>query len=87
MDEHQLCSECRSILGFYIFRGERIKDDYIMHYKPITCMAIQTKAWMTSFLFKIFLPFFKRSVPSGISPNNYHLLALHGHGSHVNLKK
>jgi hypothetical protein len=49
-------------------------------------MAIQTKTWMTSFLFKKFLPFFKRSVPGGISPNNYHLLALHGHGSHVSLK-
>jgi hypothetical protein len=41
---------------------------------------------MTSFLFKEFLSFFKRSIPSGISPSNRHLLALNGHGSHVSLK-
>ncbi len=28
-----------SILGFYIFRGERIRGDYIMHCKLGTCMA------------------------------------------------
>jgi hypothetical protein len=27
-------------LGFYIFRGEKIRGDYIMHYKPITCMVV-----------------------------------------------
>jgi len=74
------------ILRFYIFQGEKIKDDYIKHYKFGTCMAIQTKTWMTSFLFKDFLSFFKRSIPSGISPSNHHLLILDGHGSHVSLK-
>jgi hypothetical protein len=49
-------------------------------------MAIQTKTWMTSFLFKEFLSFFKRSILGGISPNNHHLLILDGHGSHVNLE-
>jgi len=29
-----------SIPGFYIFWGERIKNDYIMHYKPRTCMVV-----------------------------------------------
>jgi len=75
-----------SILGPHIFLGEKIRDDYIMHYKLGTCMVVQTKAWMTRFLFKEFLSFFKRLVPSGISPSNYHLLTLDGHGSHVNLK-
>ncbi len=75
-----------SIPGFYIFQGERIRDDYIMHYKLGTCMAFQTKSWMASFLFKEFLSLFKRSVPSGISPSKYHLLALNGHGSHVSLE-
>jgi hypothetical protein len=75
-----------SILGFYIFRGERINDDYIMHYKLGTFMAVQTKAWMTNFLFKIFLFFFKRLVLGGISPSNCHLLVLDGHGSHVSLE-
>jgi len=52
------------ILGFYIFQGERIRDDYMKYCKFGTCMAIQTKAWMTSFLFKEFWSFFKRSYPS-----------------------
>jgi hypothetical protein len=71
---------------FYIFRGERTKDDYIKHYKFGTCMAIKTKTWMTNFLFKEFLSFFKRSIINGISPSNHHLLILNGHGSHVNLE-
>jgi len=49
-------------------------------------MVVQTKAWMTSFLFKEFLSFFKRSVLGGISPSNHHLLILDGNGSHVSLK-
>ncbi len=32
---------------------ERLHDDYIQHYKPNTCMAMQTKAWMINFLFEI----------------------------------
>jgi hypothetical protein len=41
---------------------------------------------MTSFLFKEFLSFFKRLVPSGIFLSNCPLLILDGHGSHVSLK-
>ncbi len=55
-----------SIPRFYIFHDERIRGDYNMHYKPGTCMAVRTKAWMTSFLFKEFLSFFK-----GFSPRWY----------------
>jgi hypothetical protein len=65
-----------SLLGFYIFKGERIHNDYIQLYKPSICMAMQSKAWI----------FFKKLVPSGISINNRHLLILDGHGSHVTLK-
>jgi len=62
------------LLGFYIFKGGRIRDDYIILCKANTCMAMQTKALMTFFLFKFFLPIFKKSVPSEIfqsktSPN------------------
>ncbi len=32
-----------STLGFYIFQGERIRTDYIMHFKPRTCMVVQAK--------------------------------------------
>jgi hypothetical protein len=41
---------------------------------------------MTSFLFKGFLSFFKKSIPCEISQSNQHLLILNGHGSHVTLE-
>jgi len=74
------------LLGFYIFKGERIHDDYIQLYKPRTYMAMQSKTWMISFLFRKFLPFFKRFIPCEISLTNRHLLILDGHGSHVTLE-
>jgi len=49
-------------------------------------MAVQTKTWMTSFLFKEFLSIFKKSILGGIFPSNHHLLIINGHGSHVNLE-
>jgi hypothetical protein len=74
------------LLRFYIFKGERICDDYIQFCKPRTCMAMQSKAWMATFLFKEFLSFFKRSIPSGISITNRRPLILDGHRSHVTLE-
>jgi hypothetical protein len=41
---------------------------------------------MISFLFKKFLYFFKKIIPSGVSFTNCHLLILDGHGSHVIFK-
>jgi hypothetical protein len=41
-----------SLLRFYIFKGEKIKNDYIKHYRIGTCMAMQRKAWLTLSLFK-----------------------------------
>jgi len=55
------------LLGFYICRGQWIMDDNIILCKASTCMTVQTKAWMTSFLFKEFLSFFKKLVISDIS--------------------
>ncbi len=75
-----------SLLGFYIFRGKRIRDDYIQHCKPRTYMAMQSKAWMTTTLFKKFLSFFKRSIGSGISLTDRNLFILDGHGSHDTFK-
>jgi hypothetical protein len=46
-----------SLPWFYIFRGKKIQDDYIQHYKTITYMAMQLKTWMITFLFKEFLFF------------------------------
>jgi hypothetical protein len=74
------------MLRFYIFKRERLKDDYIKLCKSITCMAMQNKIWMTSFMFKEFLSFFKRFLLGGISQTNHHLLILDGHGSHITLK-
>jgi hypothetical protein len=72
--------------GFYMFRSERIRDDYIRLCKAGTCMAMQTKAWMTSFLFKDFLSFFKKSIFGEIFQSSQHLLIMDEHGSHVMLK-
>jgi hypothetical protein len=47
---------------------------------------MQSRAWMTTFLFKEFLSFFKRFIPSGISITNKHLLILDGHQFHVTLE-
>jgi len=41
---------------------------------------------MTTFLFKKLLSFFDKSIPSGMSLNNQHLLILDGHGNHVTLE-
>jgi hypothetical protein len=71
---------------FYIFKDERIRHDYIKHSKSRTCMVMQTKTWMTTFLFKEFLSFLKRTIPRGIFPSNQHLLVLNMHGSHVRLE-
>jgi len=51
-----------TFLRFYTFRR-----DYIQLCKLRTCKAMQSKAWMTTFLFKKILSFLKRSIPSGIS--------------------
>jgi hypothetical protein len=75
-----------TLSGLYIFRGERICDDYIQLCKPRTCMAMQSKAWMITFLFNEFLSFSKRSIPSGISITNIPMLILDGHGSHLTLE-
>ncbi len=56
--------------GFYIFRGEKLRDDYIQLCKPNICMVMQKKTWMTTFLFKEYVAFFNESIPSGVSFNN-----------------
>jgi hypothetical protein len=44
------------------------------------------KPWMTSFLFKEIVFFFKKIVPGKVSLINRHLLVLDGHDSHVTLE-
>jgi hypothetical protein len=50
-------------------------------------MVMQFKAWMTNFMFKELLSFFKRLIPCGLSLTNKHLLILDGHKSHVTLEE
>jgi hypothetical protein len=57
------------IPGFYIFKGEKLRDDYIRFCKPCICMAMQKRTWMTTFLFKEFLSFFDKSILGGASFN------------------
>jgi hypothetical protein len=71
---------------FLFFRGERFKNDYLKGCKAWTCMAMHNKTWMTTFLFKDFLSFFKNLIPSGISQFDTHLFILNNHGSHVTLE-
>lgn len=71
---------------FYIFKEVQIQQKYIEGVEVRACMAIQKKAWMTTYLFKQWLSFFQQSIPEGISPANCHLLVLDGHGSHVGLE-
>jgi len=55
---------------FYIFKGERLTNDYIKLCKPDTCMAMWKKTWMITFLFKEFLYFFNKSIPGGMFFND-----------------
>lgn len=63
-----------------------MQDDYIKLCKQRSCMAMQSKAWMISFMFKEFLSFFKKSILGGIPLINRHLFILNRHGSQVTLE-
>jgi hypothetical protein len=58
MSSGELCVNCvvkvtwNYLSSFYIFKVEQIGDDYIKLCKGSTCMAMQTKAWLTYFIFK-----------------------------------
>jgi len=66
------------LLGFYIFKGEKLQDDDIKFCKLGTCMVMEKKHGWLLFLFKEFLSFFKKLVPGGMSFTNQHLLILNG---------
>ena len=73
------------ILNFYIFKGKRIRANYIQHYENQAAMAMQPQVWMTQFLFSNWLSHFIQALGSrgGISNQNRHLLVVDGHTSHV----
>ena len=76
------------IPGFYVFRGKRLRSNYVIHYEDGAAMAMQTKAWMTATLFSHWISHFIRCLESkgGISNERRHLLILDGHNSHVTLE-
>ena len=76
------------IPGFYIFRGKRLRFNYVVHCEDGAAMAMQTKAWMTTTLFSHWISHFIRCLQSkgGISHERRHLLILDGHHSHVTLE-
>ena len=77
-----------SIPSFYIFRGKRFRKNYIQKCETGATMAMQQKAWMTSYLFSEWISHFIKSIEriGGISPKRRHLLILDGHNSHVTLE-
>jgi hypothetical protein len=73
---------------FYIFWGKRVHQNYIEHCEVGATMAMQPRAWMTSYLFSAWISHFLESVNrlGGISPQQGHLLILDGHNSHMTLE-
>jgi hypothetical protein len=76
-----------AIPSFYVFRGTRFRQNYIERCEPGATMAMQPRAWMTTYLFSAWLSHFIESVQrqGGISQERRHLLILDGHNSHCTL--
>ena len=76
------------IPGFYIFRGKRLRSNYVIHCEDGAAMAMQTKAWMIATLFSHWISHFIRCLESkgGILNERCHLLILDGQNSHVTLE-
>jgi hypothetical protein len=77
-----------AIPSFYIFRGKRFGQNYIRHCKASATMAMQPRAWMTSYLFSAWMLRFIDlvRVSNPISPDHQHLLILDGHISYVSVE-
>lgn len=78
----------QSIPSFYIFKGNRFRKNYIQYCEAGATMAMQARAWMTSYLFSAWISHFIASIRrhSLLSPEHRHLLILDGHNSHVTLE-
>ena len=76
-----------AIPSFYIFRGKRFRRNYIERCESGATMAMQPRAWMTSFLFSKWISHFVKSVEplGGVSQDRRHLLIFDGHVSHVSI--
>ena len=60
----------RAIPCFYIFRGKRFRKNYIQHCEAGATMAMEPRAWMTTYLFSAWVSHFIASIKQsiGISP-------------------
>jgi hypothetical protein len=74
-----------SIPNFYVFKGKRLWRNYIEACEAGATMAMQPRAWMTSFFFAQWISHFVKSVEAmgGVSSVQRHLIILDGHASHV----
>ena len=73
-----------SLPSFYISKGA----NYIQRCESGATMAMQPRAWMTSYLFSAWISHFISSISriSAISLDHRHLLILDGHNSHATLE-
>ncbi|KAI5068921.1 hypothetical protein GOP47_0015222 [Adiantum capillus-veneris] len=72
--------------GYYIFKGKKAMQNYLMECEDGAVMSMQGKAWMTGQLFEAWLDHFKAMLPSPLTPTQRHLLIVDGHGSHTRLE-
>lgn len=77
----------QTIPSFYIFKRKRFRRNYIARCETGATMAMQPRAWMTSFLFLKWISHFVKCVEplGGVSLERRHLLILDGHCSHVSI--
>jgi hypothetical protein len=77
-----------AIPAIYIFQGKSFRQNYIEHCEAGTTMAMQPRAWMTSYLFSAWISHFLESMRrlGGISLERRHLLILDSYNSHVTLE-
>ena len=76
------------IPSFYIFRGKRLRSNYVIRCDDRVATAMQTKAWMTAALFSHWISHFIRCLEKkgGISHERRHLLILDEHNFHITLE-
>jgi hypothetical protein len=74
--------------NFYIFKGMRMRRNFIELADDGDTMAMQPQAWMTAYLFDAWMSHFIATLmkKGGISLSNRHLLILDGHCFHVTLQ-
>ena len=78
----------KKVPNFYIFKGIRMRQNFLELANDGDTMAMQPQAWMTTFFFDAWISHFIWALGKkcDISASNQHLLILDGHCSHVTLQ-